>query len=49
MIREYESDELNEDSEEDRTLLSAETRALDKIREKKWKNAFNRSTLQLPA
>ena len=39
---EYESDELADDSEDEKKLRSAERRALVKIREKKRKNASNR-------
>ena len=41
-VEEYESDELAEDSEDEKKLRSAERRALVKIREKKRKNASNR-------
>ena len=38
-IEEYESDELADDSEDEKILRSAQRRALDKIREKKRKHA----------
>ena len=41
-VEEYESDELADDSEDEKKLRSAERRALVKIREKKRKNASNR-------
>ena len=40
-IEEYESDELADDSEDEKKLRSAERRALVKIREKKRKHASN--------
>jgi len=43
-IEEYESDELADDSEDEKKLRSAERRALVKIREKKRKHAFNCSS-----
>ena len=42
-VEEYESDELADDSEDEKKLRSAERRALVKIREKKRKHASNRS------
>ena len=42
-VEEYESDELADDSEDEKKLCSAERRALVKIREKKHKHASNRS------
>ena len=49
-VEEYESDELAENSEDEKRLRSAERRALAKIREKKRKNAFSRpnSTITRP-
>ena len=41
-VEEYESDELVDDSEDEKKLCSAERRALFKIRDKKRKNASNR-------